>query len=65
MLLLAQLQTNKSPVWHGAYKYGNTERRLKVLEELFAGFVSLPFDDSAAWHYGDIRHRLVTATIIS
>ena len=28
---------------------------------LFAGFVSLPFDDDAAWHYADIRHQLETA----
>jgi hypothetical protein len=32
-----------------------------VLEKLFAGLVSLPFDDAAAWHYANIRHQLETA----
>jgi len=48
----------KAELWHGAQKYGNTARRLSVLEELFAGFGSLPFDDRAAWHYASIRHDL-------
>ena len=36
-------------------------RRLAALERLFAAFVSLPFDDAAAWHYADIRHELEIA----
>ena len=48
----------KAELWHGAQKYGNRERRQRVLESLFAPFVSLPFDDQAARHYGDIRHQL-------
>lgn len=48
----------KAELWHGAHKYANTARRLTNLNKLFAGFVSLPFDDNAAWHYGDIRHQL-------
>ena len=48
----------KAELWHGAEKYGNRERRLRALEMLFAPFASLPFDDAAARHYGEIRHRL-------
>jgi len=48
----------KAELWHGAHKYGRTDRRLAVLAKLFAGLVSLPFDDDAAWHYADIRHQL-------
>jgi tRNA(fMet)-specific endonuclease VapC len=48
----------KAELWHGAEKYGNRERRRRALEMLFAPFASLPFDDAAAEHYADIRHRL-------
>jgi tRNA(fMet)-specific endonuclease VapC len=48
----------KAELWQGAQKYGNRDRRLQALERLFAPFLSLPFDDQAAQHYGDIRHRL-------
>lgn len=51
----------KAELWHGAQKYRRTDLRLKTLETLFADFVSLPFDDLAAWHYADIRHRLELA----
>jgi tRNA(fMet)-specific endonuclease VapC len=51
----------KAELWHGAHKYGRTDRRLAVLKKLFAGLVSLPFDDNAAWHYAGIRHQLETA----
>jgi tRNA(fMet)-specific endonuclease VapC len=51
----------KAELWHGAHKYGRTDRRLAVLAKLFAGLVSLPFDDAAAWHYAEIRHQLETA----
>jgi tRNA(fMet)-specific endonuclease VapC len=50
----------KGELWHGAHKYEKTKRRLAVLAKLFAGFVSLPFDDDAAWHYSEIRHHLET-----
>ena len=46
----------KAELWHGARKYGNVSRRLSLLDNLFAGYGSLPFDDEAARHYGDIRH---------
>jgi tRNA(fMet)-specific endonuclease VapC len=51
----------KAELWHGAHKYGRTGRRLAALEKLFAAFVSLPFDDAAAWYYADIRHELEVA----
>ena len=48
----------KAELWHGAEKYGNRERRQRALGMLFAPFASLPFDDAAARHYGEIRHQL-------
>ncbi len=51
----------KAELWHGAYKYQRTDRRMQALARLFAGFLSLPFNDDAAWHYGDIRHQLEVA----
>ena len=33
-------------------------RRLALLTETFAPYVSLPFDDAAAGHYARIRHEL-------
>lgn len=48
----------KAELWHGAHKYGQRERRLAALRNLFHPFVSLPFDDSAAWRYATIRHDL-------
>ena len=38
----------KAELLHGAEKYGNRERRLGLLRELFAPYVSHPFDDTAA-----------------
>ncbi|MEO8272189.1 MAG: type II toxin-antitoxin system VapC family toxin [Aureliella sp.] len=48
----------KAELWHGAMMYERADRRVAALAKLFDGFVSLPFDDSAAWHYGAIRHGL-------
>lgn len=48
----------KAELWHGAMKYERTDRRVAALAKLFGGFVSLPFDHVAAWHYGAIRHGL-------
>ncbi len=50
----------KAELWHGAHRYERRERRLLALQNLFQRFVSLPFDDAAAWHYGSIRHDLET-----
>ena len=48
----------KAELWHGAHKYERRERRLLALDNLFRQFISLPFDDEAARHYGAIRHEL-------
>ena len=50
----------KAELWHGAHKYERRERRLIALQNMFQPFVSLPFDDEAARHYGVIRHDLET-----
>ena len=51
----------KAELLHGAEKYGNRERRLTLLHELFAPYASLPFDDPAAAVYGRMRHELEVA----
>ena len=48
----------KAELWHGAEKHTNREARLAKLTEIFDRYVSLPFDDAAARHYGTIRHDL-------
>jgi tRNA(fMet)-specific endonuclease VapC len=48
----------KAELLHGAAKYGNRERRLEILQQVFAPYVSLAFDDVAASAYGTIRHEL-------
>jgi tRNA(fMet)-specific endonuclease VapC len=50
----------KAELLHGAQKYGNRERRLRLLAETFAPYASLPFDDAAAVAYANIRHQLET-----
>ncbi len=50
----------KAELWHGAHKYERRARRLIALQTLFQSFISLPFDDEAARHYGTIRHELET-----
>ena len=51
----------KAELLHGAEKYGNRERRLTILRELFAPYVSLPFDDAAAAQYATLRNELEIA----
>jgi len=51
----------KAELLHGAEKYGNRERRLDILRNLFAPYASLPFDDAAAARYGLMRHELEVA----
>ena len=50
----------KAELWHGAEKYANRDIRLARLAEIFARYVSLPFDDTAARQYAAIRHDLET-----
>jgi tRNA(fMet)-specific endonuclease VapC len=48
----------KAELGHGAEKYGNHQRRKEVLRQLFAPYISLAFDDTAAAQYARIRHEL-------
>jgi tRNA(fMet)-specific endonuclease VapC len=51
----------RAELLHGAMKYGNPERRLAIVRETLAPYVSLPFDDVAADRYAHIRHALEQA----
>lgn len=51
----------KAELLHGAHRSLYRDENLKLLEEFFAQFVSLPFDDYAAEAYGRIRAQLATA----
>ena len=51
----------KAELWHGAHKYERRDQRLHLLNELFERHDSLPFDDTAAWSYAEIRHQLEAA----
>ncbi len=50
----------KAELWHGALKYQDVRQRQTIVENLLSPYFSLPFDDVAARHYGDIRHNLET-----
>ena len=50
----------KAELLHGAYRYGNQERRLALLHALFSRHHSFAFDDRTAEIYGRIRHALET-----
>src|SRR4051812_25724878 len=54
----------KAELLHGAEKYGNRERRLSILYQLFAPYISLPFDDAAARAYSRTRHELEVLGIV-
>ena len=51
----------RAELLHGARKYGQPERRIALVVQTLAPYVSLPFDDAAAERYADLRHRLETA----
>ncbi|MBI4791086.1 MAG: type II toxin-antitoxin system VapC family toxin [Chloroflexi bacterium] len=48
----------KAELYHGMERSKQRERNKATLDEFFANFVSLPFDDRAAEEYGRIRARL-------
>lgn len=48
----------KAELLAGARKSGRVEANLALLTEFFAPFVSLPFDDLAAEHFGILRADL-------
>jgi len=49
----------KAELLFGAYRSARREANLRLLETLFGGFPSLPFDDTAADQYGRVRADLV------
>jgi len=40
---------------HGAEKSSNVSRNIAVVEDFVSRLDVLPYDDKAAWHYGNIR----------
>lgn len=48
----------KSELYYGAYKSQSKKENLSVLNEFFAAFISLPFDEPAAKKAGEIRANL-------
>jgi tRNA(fMet)-specific endonuclease VapC len=48
----------KAELLYGAHRSTKRDANFRLLEMLFREFVSLPFDDVAAHHYGRIRATL-------
>src|SRR5712692_3240596 len=48
----------KAELLVGALKYGVPERRLAIVKETLAPFLSLPFDDACAEYYARVRDEL-------
>jgi len=46
---------------HGVEKSSDLSRNLAVVEDFVSRVVVLPYDDRAAWHYGNIRAILEKA----
>lgn len=46
---------------HGAEKSGDVARNMGVVEDFVSRLTVLPYDDKAAWHYGNIRATLEKA----
>lgn len=51
----------KAELIYGAYHSARAAENLRLLQEFFAPFGSLPFDDECAAHYGRIRDELERA----
>lgn len=43
---------------HGAEKSSDVSRNIAVVEDFTSRLAVLPYDDKAAWHYGNIRAAL-------
>jgi tRNA(fMet)-specific endonuclease VapC len=43
---------------HGAEKSSDVSRNVAVVEDFTSRLAVLPYDDKAAWHYGNIRAAL-------
>jgi len=50
----------KAELWYGACKSQRIAEYQASLARLFSDFLSLPFDDKAALHFGDIRAHLAS-----
>jgi len=48
----------KAELFYGAMKSKRSSDNLVLLNDFFAHFDSLPFDDDAAWKYGELRAEL-------
>lgn len=48
----------KAELWYGACKSQRLDKNKVSLEWLFSDFPSFPFDDDAAFHFGEIRAYL-------
>jgi tRNA(fMet)-specific endonuclease VapC len=48
----------KAELYFGAFNSARRDDNLRLLEELFASFVSLPFDSQASREFGQIRAEL-------
>ncbi|MFZ4534961.1 type II toxin-antitoxin system VapC family toxin [Propionivibrio sp.] len=48
----------KAELYYGAFKSVRRESNLALLEVLFSGFGSFPFDGEAAYIFGDLRAEL-------
>jgi tRNA(fMet)-specific endonuclease VapC len=55
---LALCSVVKAELIFGAQHSGRVEENLETLREFFSPFISFPFDDEAARHYGEIRCEL-------
>ena len=51
----------KAELLYGAHHSQRAAQNLRLLEQFFAPFPSLPFDDACAEIYGRIRHELAAA----
>jgi tRNA(fMet)-specific endonuclease VapC len=51
----------KAELLYGAWHSTRIKENLRVLADFFRPFTSLPFDDSSAEHYGQIRSALTQA----
>lgn len=51
----------RGELMHGAQKYGNRDRRMKLVEKTLAPFVSYSYDDEDAEVYAQLRHTLEKA----
>jgi tRNA(fMet)-specific endonuclease VapC len=48
----------KAEMYYGSMHSQRPEENLQIQRQFFSRFVSLPFDDSAAEHYGAVRAHL-------